>query len=1111
MGRDYYRNVEKYFEDLENAAKKCYEIGNSARKLGLDPAPEVEIPTASDLAERVEQLLRNYDVKGVAERIKQLSKDNSRESVALLIAQEIAESSKGSREEAMEKAIRVGIAVLTEGILVAPLEGISKVKIMQNHDGSEYAAVFYAGPIRSAGGTATAMSVLIADVVRRKLGLGRYIPTEDEIERYKEEVPLYKRAQHLQYTPTPQEIETIVRNCPICIDGEPTEKDYTVSKKGLKRFETDYVRGGACLVIAEGLCLKAAKLKKHIDKLKIDGWEFLNTLIKVEKDAGKIEPSEKYIKEIVGGRPIFSHPSRKGGFRLRYGRTRTTGIAALAVNPVSMHIVNDFIAIGTQLKIERPGKAAALTPCDLAEGPMVLLTDGSFIQLNDLKDYLALNEKIVKIVDLGEILVPFGEFFENNHPLMPGTYAFEWWIQEVLEKTQDYKPQELLDLTPEDAFRLSQKYDVPLSPAYNLFWHDVNVKEINTLSEYVEKNGKFENGKLKLPHNPEIKEILLKLGALHTVTGGNCVLDRYGYALVRCLGLEVKEGEIVRRVALQQDAQEPVSYVSLLAGVKIKAKSPTRIGTRMARPEKASERKMSPPVRVLFPIGTEGGTQRLFNDVEKDRIVVDIEIRVCEKCKTKQPLPVCANCGGKTKTTGTHGHLEINIHQLLEAAKKKIGGCPSGIKLKGVIGLVSKNKTPEIIEKGLLRAIHNVYVFRDGTVRYDMTDIPLTHFKLREIGLSIEKARELGYTKDYTGKEIVNEEQIIELLPQDIVPSSKCGDYLVKVAGFIDDLLEKVYNLPRFYNVKTREDLIGHLVVGLAPHTSVGVLGRIIGYTDVDACYAHPYYHAAKRRNCDGDEDSVMLLMDALLNFSFSYLPVTRGGLMDAPLVLTTRIKPDEIDKEVLNMDTYFVPPLALYRAAERFEHPKKLEIENVGRRVGTGEEYCNLGFVFDTTDISAGPRTTRYKTLETMWDKVMNTIELYEKLAGIDLPDGVRRVIEYHFMPDIAGNLKKFTTQGFRCPKCGEKYRRMTLTGKCTKVTNGEKCDGLLIFTVSEGSVKKYLQLVQELMNKFPTDQYLSQRFKLVDEAIYSIFGKGINEASGQEKECKVGLDKFM
>ena len=47
-----------------------------------------------------------------------------------------------------------------------------------------------------------------------------------------------------------------------------------------------------------------------------------------------------------------------------------------------------------------------------------------------------------------------------------------------------------------------------------------------------------------------------------------------------------------------------------------------------------------------------------------------------------------------------------------------------------------------------------------------------------------------------------------------------------------------------------------------------------------------------------------MLLMDGLLNFSRDIFPANRGGQMDAPLVLTTRLNPTEVDKEALNVDS---------------------------------------------------------------------------------------------------------------------------------------------------------------------------------------------------------------
>ena len=104
--------------------------------------------------------------------------------------------------------------------------------------------------------------------------------------------------------------------------------------RDLSRVGTNRLRGGACLVIAEGLCLKAPKILKHVKKLKLKGWDFLDIFVNKDKNGEKKEsvipeilPSSKYIGEVIAGRPVFSHPSRKGGFRLRYGRARTAGLA----------------------------------------------------------------------------------------------------------------------------------------------------------------------------------------------------------------------------------------------------------------------------------------------------------------------------------------------------------------------------------------------------------------------------------------------------------------------------------------------------------------------------------------------------------------------------------------------------------------------------------------------------------------------------------------------------------------------------------------------------------------------------------------------------------------
>ncbi len=1116
-------DMHEYFSNLQKEIDICYSIASQARKKGLDPEFEVEIPQALDLASRVEQLV---GPKGIAPKIREATKKiGDRELVSIEIAKEIVNEKKykfSTKEEALDQAIRTGLAILTEGVLVAPLEGIAEIRLGKNKDGTDYVDLFFSGPIRSAGGTGQAMSVLIADVVRREIGIGKFQPTQGEIERYKEEIPLYKRVQHLQYTPTIDEIDKIVRGCPICINGEGTEDEEVTGYRDLPRIGTNRLRGGACLVIAEGLCLKAPKILKHVKKLKLENWDFLDIFASKTKDSEekkdekipKLLPSSKYIGDVIAGRPVFSHPSRKGGFRLRYGRGRTCGLASTAINPAAMYLLDDFIAVGTQIKTERPGKGTIGTPCSEIEGPIVLLQNGDLIQINDVKN-IKTNE-VKKIIDLGEILIPFGEFIENNALLPESGYVYEWWIQDLQKKIdclpKDYcfsgvaesEEKTLKKIIPDfgrdinikqppfmDAFEISKKYDIALHPYYNLFWHDITVEDLKMFSNYVRDYASFSESTLILPKDNEIKRILIELGALHNQREGNLILDRYSQAIIRCCGLDLKENKIIESERFEiiknaKDEDDIILLVSKLADVTIKPRSPFRIGTRMGRPEKAAARKMKPPPHVLFPIGNYGGNQRLIRDAA-DLIKIDVEagVRICPECKKKTHRIFCT-CGAHTECfNGKIEMQEINLAEELKLAQNNVNERTLPVTIKGVIGTISKNKTPEPLEKGILRAKHNVPVFKDGTIRFDMTDAPLTHFKPREIGVSVSKLGELGYKTDYLGNELENEDQICELKVQDVIISKSCAEFFVQVSRFIDDLLFKFYNMKSFYNIKKLKDLIGHLVVGLAPHTSAGALSRIIGFTDAQVCYAHPFYHAAKRRNADGDEDGLILLMDALLNFSHAYIPDKRGGKMDLPLILTTRIDPSEVDKEAHNIDTLNRYPLGFYEATLCHENAKEQEqmMGLVSSRLGSELQYEKFGFTHDTKDISEGPKISTYKALKSMMDKMNAQLNLAAKIRAVDEADVAYKVIERHFLPDIIGNMRAFSKQSVRCPTCNIVYRRPPLQGVCNK------CHGKLTLTVHEKSVKKYLEISKEMAQRYNISPYAQQRIILIEKSIDSLF----------------------
>ncbi|DAC14667.1 MAG TPA: DNA polymerase II large subunit, partial [Candidatus Poseidoniales archaeon] len=143
-----------------------------------------------------------------------------------------------------------------------------------------------------------------------------------------------------------------------------------------------------------------------------------------------------------------------------------------------------------------------------------------------------------------------------------------------------------------------------------------------------------------------------------------------------------------------------------------------------------------------------------------------------------------------------------------------------------------------------------------------------------------------------------------------------------------------------------------------------------------------------------------MLLLDGLLNFSKEILPANRGGQMDAPLVLTTRLNPTEVDKEVLNVDTAWYYSSAFYEATLEQKQPGEIKelTDYVEKRLGTPFALRGYGFTHDTTSIDEGPALSAYKTLETMVDKMNGQLELGQRLRGVDVRTVASSVIRSHF-----------------------------------------------------------------------------------------------------------------
>ncbi len=1124
-------HTKAYFEALIQRVTSQFELAQRARARGSDVSTEVECIPVTDLADRTEKLT---GPEGVAKRFREILAENKNDrmkSIFQIFKEVVLEEGNWYHEPNMEKrveqATKTALVIMTEGVVVAPLDGIPYVKLSDNADGTKYVDIYFAGPIRAAGGSAAVLPLILGDYARKLLGLARYQPTNDEIERYAEEVDLYQTdVVSRQIKLTADELRTIANGCPVCINGIPTEDLEVSTWRNLPRIPTNRIRGGMGLVVTEGLGLKALKVMSWAKQLDLD-WSFLEKIIKVEKKADQVvelKPNWKYLEGVAAGRPLIAYPSEWGGFRLRYGRSRNTGCAGKGINAALMYLLDEFIAIGTHVRIERPGKAAQLFPVETIDGPTVKLKDGSVRQINTIKDAQAVRPFLEKIIFVGDMLITLGDYRKAAHPLTPSPFVPEWWVllvekaikegKQTTVNVQPYLENPFQEIPFEEAKKISEELHVPLHPNHTWFYKGWSLEEAKHVIDEIRKanDSVLGLGPLSFPHTPTFKKLLEKTGIPHTVDEKTIYLDEN---VSEALRLFARNN--VEPIHLEDT---PLSLLSRAAGITILDKVGTFSGARMGRPEAATPRAMKGNPHVLFPIGIAGGATRSINRAaglvtikgkshseNNGKISVEIALfecshchylgarRFCVKCHAptrakylctnRECLALnnqtkCASCGYPAKSGQEY---EINVRNELEwAAKNLIERIPEPV--KGVKGLITDEKNAEPLEKGILRAKHDLHVFRDGTSRFELLNAPLTHFYPREIGLTVKKANELGYFFDAHGKPLERDDQLVEMFVQDIVVNEKCGEWLLRATQYVDDLLNKFYKLEPYYNAQTKEDIIGELIIGLAPHTSAGIVGRVIGYSETRLGWGHPYFIMCKRRNADGDQDSVMLLMDALLNFSHSFLAHSRGGRMDAPLVFTIALNPQEIDDEVYEMEVCERYPLSLYEKSLTFSEPKIDDVPIVKKKIGKEDQYIHLNFTHTTSGFDLGPVQSSYTKLKTMEEKLHSQARLQAKLVPLQFQDSMERVVVSHLFPDIIGNTRAFSRQTFRCTKCNAKYRRIPLTGNCRKCQGGN-----IILTIAQGSVRKYLEIAKDIIHSYNLSDYLKQRIQLAETEIDAVF----------------------
>lgn len=1128
-------HLHPYYRDILEQYEAAQSLAAVARSKGHDPTDAVESKTVFDLADRVNQMLRLDQFEGLVDRLRELLHTTTKERAALTISQEIALGKFGAleRHEALSYGVRAGLAVMTDGVTVAPLEGISAVTIKQNDDNTDYASVSYAGPMRSAGGTEAGFSLVIADLTAKKLGLGNYRARQEEIDRFAEELRIYERdVGNFQYKVTDDDIRRAISNIPVEIDGIETDPIEVVVHRNLKRVGTDRLRGGALRVLNDGVIGRANKLSKKLATLNIGGWEFLSMLKGgTQQTTNETEKAGAHFEEVISGRAVLSMPRSKGGFRLRYGRSVNTGLSTVGIHPAVATLLDYPVVMGTQVKVDMPGKAATIAFVDSIEGPTILTKDGSVMRVSTVSQAEECRDALAKIIDLGDILVSYGDFLENNKALPPSPYVPEWWAQDLAKalagvpgakqtrEAAGVPARRAAELTASpftvpsaaESIAISRALGIPLHPSHTPRFDRVGATDLAELRRSARLEGQDVKIDAAVPH---IRWILNTCLIEHRMAGDEALVGGEAALILRTL-LKLDEPES----AVQVD--EP-DYVKRLSGIQLGRQSTTTIGIRVGRPEKAMVRRMKPPVHGLFPVGYEGGPMRdVFAAAKAQRAEIEVVNLYCTRCNERRlaakcevcgeptdPFMACPRCGATTQDnacpncrakTLPYSKMNFDFRSRLEAIRSKIPH-NSAKPVKGVRGLTSVTKFPEALEKGIIRSRHDAYVYKDGTLRIDATNEPLTHFRVSDVKGDIPALVGLGYADDIYGAPLQRPDQILELKPQDIIVPADIGPDLVKMAQCVDDELQNLYGLEPFYSVREPRDLLGKIVIGLAPHTSVGVAGRIVGFSATEVCLANPYWHSAKRRDCDGDGDSLLLLMDVLINFSLQYVPAQIGGYMDTPLLIQPVILPSEVDEQAHNFDITSSYPLEFYEKSQSTPAAAALApmIERIGSRLESDRQFYDYGFTHPTSSITVKRSRASYSTLRTLNEKISKQIEVASLIEAVSTRDVVESIIKTHLIRDIMGNAKKYATQAFKCKDCGLTLRRPPLSSKCPS------CGGEIRGTLTRASVEKYLHIAQRLARDYDVDPYLKSRLDMLQRELDQLF-------QGPRKADQLELTDFL
>ena len=160
-----------------------------------------------------------------------------------------------------------------------------------------------------------------------------------------------------------------------------------------------------------------------------------------------------------------------------------------------------------------------------------------------------------------------------------------------------------------------------LHPKYSFYWESISIDELLLLQkELVKRFNTADTGQAiqhfkspELDYQSKLKDILERLGVVHSLKNDGQLIVLNDMNQVNSLYMLLYQDKNNIDVKQLRTKISTHDYVFEISGITVKQKFASSIAVPVGRPEKAAERKMKPPVHVLFPVGNKGGaTERSY-------------------------------------------------------------------------------------------------------------------------------------------------------------------------------------------------------------------------------------------------------------------------------------------------------------------------------------------------------------------------------------------------------------------------------------------------------------------------------------------------------------------